>query len=176
MCHRWSRHLGSLQVAAGEHSEAAVGGVGVVEVDEDGHHGVVLVGEVVVVLVGGEGRPLPRGLEVRLGVVQHHAPRPHQLPAARPQPGVQQQPGEGGAVQLQVVYGQHAAAAAAAGAGLPPPVPRPHGLQPPRLPPLPLEQGVVLRTQLRQLGRPQQPGQQQVALPPVGLHLGTGRW
>ena len=61
--------LRTLVVAAGEDSQAPIAGLRVVQVDEDGHHGVVAVGEIVVVLVGGEGGSLPGGLEVGLGVV-----------------------------------------------------------------------------------------------------------
>ena len=56
-------------MGAGVDGEPAVAGVGVVEVDEGGDHGVPLEGEVAVVLVHRERGAGPGGLQVRLGVV-----------------------------------------------------------------------------------------------------------
>ena len=54
---------------------------------------------------------------------------------------MEQEPGEHGAVVLEVVDTQHTAA------GVAPPVPRPHRLQPPLLSLLSLKQSIVLLTQ-----------------------------
>ena len=56
-------------VRSGVDGQPAVAGVGVVEVDEGGDHGVPLEGEVAVVLVHRERGAGPGGLQVRLGVM-----------------------------------------------------------------------------------------------------------
>ena len=56
-------------VGAGVDGQPAVAGVGVVEVDEGGDHGVPLEGEVAVVLVHRERGAGPGRLQVSLGVV-----------------------------------------------------------------------------------------------------------
>ena len=61
---------------------------------------------------------------------------------------MQQQPGEHGAVVLQVVNTQHAVVAVVVVAGVAPPVPRPHSLHPPPLSLLSLKQSIVLLTKL----------------------------
>ena len=58
---------------------------------------------------------------------------------------MQQQPGEHGAVVLQVVDTQHAVVVVA---GVAPPVPRPHSLHPPLFSLLSLKQSIVLLTKL----------------------------
>ena len=65
--HRCRVPLRPQLVAAREDDQSAVLRLRVVQVDEDCQHGVIPVGEVVVVLVGREGRALSRRLQVRLG-------------------------------------------------------------------------------------------------------------
>ena len=64
--------LGTMVMAAGEDAQSPIAGVSVVKVDKDGHHGVVFVGEVMIVLVRGEGCSLLGWLEVSLGVMQYN--------------------------------------------------------------------------------------------------------
>ena len=65
----WISYMHGSLVRSGVDGQPAVAGVGVVEVDEGGDHGVLLEGEVSVVLVHRERRAGPGGLQVRLGVV-----------------------------------------------------------------------------------------------------------
>lgn len=102
-------------VGAGVDAEAAVLGVRVVQVEEHGHHGVVLVGEVEVVLVQQVRGALLRRLDVGLGVVQGNVLRPHDVLQRVQQPVVQQHLGEDRRVHLEVVHRQNRVVAALGG-------------------------------------------------------------
>ena len=73
----------------------------------------------------------------------HLSTFPHELLDTGGELVMQQEPGEHGAVVLQVVDTEHAVVA-----GVAPPVPRPHSLHPPLLSLLSLKQSIVLSTKL----------------------------
>lgn len=91
-------------VGAGVDAEAAVLGFRGVDVEEHGDHGVVLVGEVVIVLVHQVGCSLLGGLVVGLGVVEGDPVGAHDVLQGVQQTLVHQDLGEDARVHLQVVY------------------------------------------------------------------------
>ena len=99
-----------------KYPKSSIGGVSVIKMNKYGHHRVMFVGEVVIVLVCWEGCPLLGWLQMSFGVMKddtlashslHVYALIHQVLDAVHHLAVEQQLGEDRAVLLQVVNGQH---------------------------------------------------------------------